>query len=124
MKAFSLPDRQEDRRRLVFVAAVFLFYLFYLFAHVNIYLFMTLHETWETAALPVLVAAGLYYYRYRDCAEQRLLTWFFIWFVFSRLLNGADALTGDGADIQEGNHNGCDQNDIEYIQMNFADLRH
>ena len=95
MKAFSLPDRQEDRRRLVFAAAVFLFYLFYLFAHVNIYLFMTLHETWETAALPVLVAAGLYYYRYRDCTEQRLLTWFFIWFVFSRLLNGADALTGD-----------------------------
>ena len=35
-----------------------------------------------------------------------------------------DALTGDGADIQEGNHDGCNQDDIEYIQMNFADLRH
>ena len=95
MKDLSLPKQQEDRRRLVFAAAVFAFYLFYLFAHVNIYLFYSLRETWVVAAVPVLVAAGLYFYRYRDCAEQRLLIWFFLWFILSRMLNGDIALTKD-----------------------------
>ncbi len=95
MKAIFLPNQQEDSRRLVFAVAVFLFYLFYLFAHVNIYLFMSLRETWVVALLPVLVAAGLYFFRYRDCFEQRLLIWFFLWFVLSRMLNGDVALTAD-----------------------------
>ena len=35
-----------------------------------------------------------------------------------------DTLSDDGADIKEGNHDGCSQDDVIYAQVDFSDLRH
>ncbi len=85
----------EKRRRFAFAAAVYLLYLFFLFSQAHFYLYRSLRETYYAAAVPVLVAATLYFRRFRDGLEFKLLVFYWLWFLLSRMLNHNLALVDD-----------------------------
>ena len=55
----------------------------------------TLHFTFFLCIAPVLVAAVLYYRRLQDGLEYKLLLLYWLWFWFSRALNGSPLLDHD-----------------------------
>lgn len=54
-----------------------------------------LRDSFYICAVPVLLAAVLYFRRLRDGTELKLLFAFWIWFWFSRALNGSPTLDHD-----------------------------
>lgn len=86
---------KEKHLKLVFAICVLGIYLFYLFGNLNIYLFQSLSDTWYAALLPVLFAGTLYFCKQWGKWEYRILVLYFLWYVFSRMLCGDPALTGE-----------------------------
>ena len=82
-------------RRTAFTAGVLLIFLFYMLWPVNFYLARNLKTTWYMMAVPVLVAGSLYFRRLRDGLEIKLLVYYWLWYILSRILNGDPALVGD-----------------------------
>jgi len=85
----------ESRRRLALALAVFLLYMFYMTAEVNIYLYRSLRGTYYAWAVPVVVAGTLYFRRGKGGSEYRLLVCYWLWFLVSRALNHNLALVDD-----------------------------
>lgn len=81
--------------KLVFAAAVFGLFLYYMLWQVNFYLCESLRESYYTAAVPILVAGTLYFRRLKDGPEYILLLAYWLWLIISRFLNGDLALSRD-----------------------------
>ncbi len=85
----------ESRRRFALAAAVYLLYMFYMFSQLHFYLYQSLRGTYYAAAVPVVVAGTLYFRRFRDGTEFKLLVFYWLWFLLSRMLNDNLALVDD-----------------------------
>ncbi|MBQ9250898.1 MAG: O-antigen ligase family protein [Oscillospiraceae bacterium] len=85
----------ESRRRFALAAAVYLLYMFYMFSQAHFYLYQSLRGTYYSAAVPVVVAGVLYFRRFRDGTEFKLLVFYWLWFLLSRMLNHNLALVDD-----------------------------
>ena len=81
--------------RKVWSAAVFFFLWFYMLVPANLEFLNELRDSFYICAVPVLLAAVLYFRRLRDGTELKLLFAFWIWFWFSRALNGSPTLDHD-----------------------------
>ena len=84
----------QNRKAFALALAVFCLYLFYMLSQANFYLYRSLRETYYLAAVPVVVAGTLYFFRGKQLA-YRLLLVYWLWFVVSRMLNHNLALTED-----------------------------
>ena len=61
----------------------------------NIYQIETIQNTFYLYVVPVLVAAVFYFRRFQNGTEYKLLFAYWIWFWFSRALNGSPLLGHD-----------------------------
>ena len=91
-----LKDRSpESKYRLALASAVFLLFLFYLLAPLNIYLYNSLRGTYYAVAVPIVTAATLAWRRLRDGPEWKLLVLYWLCFILTRLINRNLALVED-----------------------------
>lgn len=74
---------------------VILFLCYYMLLPANFDVLNVLQGSFYICIVPVLVAAVLYFRRFRDGTEFKLLFAFWIWFWFSRVLNGSPTLDHD-----------------------------
>lgn len=91
----KIQDRREELWAPLHASAVFLLFLFFLFRHVNLYLWENLRSTYYYMAVPPLVAFCLYFRWGKNCVELRALIAFWLWYFVSRLLNGGQVLVDD-----------------------------
>ena len=92
--SFPFGKFDIDRHK-AWAVTVLLFLCFYMLLPANIGFINVLQNSFYICAVPVLVAAVLYFRRFRDGAEFKLLFAFWIWFWFSRALNGSPTLDHD-----------------------------
>ena len=88
-------DRFHIGRRRVWVFTVFFFLCYYMLLPAHFGFLGMLRDSFYICIVPVLVAAVLYFRRFRDGTEFKLLFAFWIWFWFSRALNGSPTLDHD-----------------------------
>ena len=92
----SFPSgKLHIERRGVWTVTVFLLICYYMLLPANLYHIETVQNTYYLCVVPVLVAAVFFFRRFCDGAEYKLLFAFWIWFWFSRALNGSPLLGQD-----------------------------
>ena len=84
-----LPGKLHIQRRRAWVFTVFLLLCYYMLLPTRNASLTTIRTSYYVCVVPVLVAAVLYFRRLRDGTESRLLLALWIWFWFSRALNGS-----------------------------------
>ena len=91
----TLKESRNLNRITVWAAAVLLLLCFYMLWPVNFYLAESLKNSYYMIAVPLLVGGVLYFRRFRDGLEFKLLVGYWLWFWFTRVLNGSPALNYD-----------------------------
>lgn len=89
------PGRHHFDRRGVWTVTSFLLLCHYMLMSVKNDAVLALHYSFFLLVVPVLVAAVLYYRRPQDGTEYKLLLAYWLWFWFSRALNGSPLLDHD-----------------------------
>ena len=90
-----LSDRLHIERRSVWSVTVFLLLCYYMLFPLGISQIGVLQDTFLLCIVPVLVAAVFFFRRFRDGMEYKLLFAYWLWFWFSRALNGSPLLDHD-----------------------------
>ena len=83
------------QRRSVWAGTVFLLICYYMLLPINVDQISIIQDTYILCAVPVLAAAVFYFRRFRDGVEYKLLFAYWLWFWFSRALNGNPLLGRD-----------------------------
>lgn len=88
-----MPEKTQVRRRVrIFAGALLLIYIFYLLEPVNVYLWLSLKETFVSAAVTVTAAFYLYFRKLREGPEIKLLALLWLWYAVTLLLHGPNQL--------------------------------
>ena len=82
-------------RRKAWVLTVFILLCYHMLLPTNFDFLNVLRDSFYLCIVPVLVAAVLYFRGFRDNTEYKLLFAFWIWFWFSRALNGSPTMDHD-----------------------------
>lgn len=88
-------DRFHIGRRKLWAFTVFFFLGYYMLAPAQFGFLGELRDSLYICVVPVFVAAVLYFHEFQDGTEFKLLFAFWIWFWFSRALNGSPVLDHD-----------------------------
>ena len=88
-------DKFHIERLKVWAVTVFCLLCYEMLVPANFGFINILQDSFYICVVPVLVAAVLYFRRFRDGTEYKLLFVYWIWFWLSRVLNGSPTLDHD-----------------------------